>query len=349
MSGFDFPSAPGRNVIQNSLRDAATLQWSLNTLFGNDPTTLAIKQQTAMMNKQQQYERNLNIVNNVYLKCVELLDQVLANIEEVNLGDYPDYLSLSFLNDEHFQCSNNVEEFHNSLVQILGAGNFKGASKYYAQNINAVVEPLAMLVAKSDSFKNIARMLVDQLLEGCDVFHTIEVYKELDSGYNGRWQTVLDKYSKLKEMGYPKIKELGQEIDELAAIGQPNTDKYIQNFQKCENLISETERCWNKMVAGEQMSEEDQLSIATLLTELLSEVSAWKIENEKIRNQIQKLEDKLSNVSLAIDPNSIKDEVQVSKSESVLDAISKLNDLRLAGALTNEEFEFEKRKLLERL
>ena len=342
MARNPFSSAPSGSSIGDAIGGAANLQWSLNTLFGTDPTTLAIKQQTAFANKQAEYERNVALVENVYGNCCELLNQCVSIFEQ-SKEIVPTNFSLDFLIEEHERCDLAVDEFRNVTIQYLISGNSKAAAKYYASEIAPTVQPLAMHRANLESMNNISSGLYLQWVEATTTFKNKENLENFETGYGGRWANLITKLNKLEELNpaeYPKVQE---EMAIAHEVGLANENLFRDSYQLVDELWIKSIEVWESFKELIPMSDEDAEVIGTLITQLEHNSAQWLANHKIMLSAIEKFETKLSGVSLAIQVEGVTHSPQKPLKTRLLE----LDELLEDGIINQEEYADLRKKALD--
>ena len=342
MSRNPFSSAPNGSAIGDAIGGAANLQWSLNTIFGTDPTTMAIKQQTAFASKQADYERNVALVQDIYSNCIELLNQCVAIFNDSDEVSWEGF-ELDFLIEEHERCDMAVEEFRNVMLQFLNSGNSKAAAKYYDLRILPTVQPLAMHRANLEAMANISSGLLQQWLQATATFKDKENIENFQTGYGGRWAYLVEKLNKLEELNpkeYPKVQE---EMAITHEVGVANEKLFRDSLQLVDELWLKSIEVWESFKEQIPMSDEDAQIIGTLVTQLEQNSEEWMAKNETTLSDIDKFETKLSGVSLAIEVAPANGKSQPSLKSRLLE----LEELFREKMISEEEYAELRKKALE--
>ena len=343
MSRNNFSSVPNGHGISDAIGGAAYLQWSLNTIFGTDPTTLAIKQQTALLNKQHQYEKNLELVNNIYEKCAALLNQCVDIFEQYK-QDVNEKLSLEFLYEEHENCDLRLEEFHNTLTSLLASGDSRRAAKYYDAKIAETVQPIAFHRAWVEAMQNIGVGLWDQLVEANKTFRDPKYVEEVKTAYNGRWEKIIEKAEKLHEMNREGFKSVESEIEIVVPIAEANRMLFDDSIELTNQFVDYTLEAWEGFKNRTELTQEQMLHGATILTKLQENEKEWLSKDKIVRAHINRLEEKLSEISLAISPN---DKSQEQVNNSISNKLKELDSLLNSKLVSQDEYNKLRAKAIE--
>jgi len=343
MSGFDFPSAPGGNPIVDSVGAAASFQWSLNTLFGNDPTTVAIKKQTAMLAKQQHAENSMNIVNNIYNPCVDLVNKCV-DLFVKSKRDMAREFSLEFLNEQHDSCVANLDIFYKNLVALISSGKFKAAGKYLDSNLSQVVDPLAEHAAFLETMYNLSVMMQLQIHDCAQVFHNSENLEAMRTAYHGRWDKLIEKYHVLRDIDASKSQLVEQDMDDLLPFLKSTSELFDNSFALLRDLKELTLSAWDGFKNGNNISESMTLEMASLMASIKENETKWLSQNEFALKSLEKIEEKLANVSLAIDITGIG---TPNIGLSLKSKIQELDELFESKSITKAEYEKLRSKIIE--
>jgi hypothetical protein len=356
MSGFDFPSAPGGGFgggFHAPMVDAAVFKWSMNQLFGTDATTNAVKAQTRMHEKQFRYERGLNNLNLFTQNFNDCLTHCLGALTSTQ-AEVNDIYDLTFLIEKAEAIAPMINALRQGTLGLLGKGDFKRADRFFSENLNHVVEPLARLKALTDFLTNTARSLQGQRDTLLRTFYnsdnrewimetTPRIGKEIirdleDLAVSGSWGNDLtfeDENLVKVAMELQEIVELQNQCCEIFDEAMTAGSRYGQ----LDSVI------WMGFVDGRVAGPEVQAELVEKFTAILELEEQWLEKSKILKPSMARIQEKVADHRLALALKTANSGVKNLVNQNI-DALTKLADLLDRGLISAEEFSDQKKKLL---
>jgi len=356
MSGFDFPSAAGGGFgggFHAPMVDAAIFKWSMNQLFGTDPTTNAVKAQTRLHDNQYRYERglnNLNLFTQNFNNCLSECVRALTSTQmEVN-----DIYDLTSLMEKAESIDPLIRTLQQGTLGHLGRGDFKRADRFFSENLNQVVEPLARLKALTDFLTSTARSLQGQRDTLLRTFYNSdnrewqmettprigkEIIRDLEGlAISGSWQNDLT----FDDENLVKVAIDLQEIVELQNQCCDIFDEAMTAGSRYGQLDSVI---WLGFVEGRLAGPEVQAELVKKFTEILELEEKWLEKSKILKPSMARIQEKVAEHRLALALKTANSGVKNLVNQNI-DALIKLADLLDRGLISAQEFSDQKKKLL---
>jgi len=354
MSGFDFSSAPGRLIgngsFQSALTDAAILKWSANQLFGTDATTKAVKAQTAMQKQQFMYERGVNTVNALASNLINALKIVESYLKESE-SQVDSMYTFDFLWDMYSDCIAAADSYHTQIVALLGRGDFRKADKMHDETYPTLVSKIQTLEQYCILFREVSVSLQSAWNAAARIFKDQDILNQLKE-YPRLWEELVAEYSRHATSG---TWESGFVFEsEKLADFSPEMESTRVKAMKCLTLWDDGNEALNQYAKIEELAWDDSTQFNNIssenrqaMTDSFQEVEKCQSDfiplYDEVNKEFENLLRKIQLLNASIDMQVTSEDATPAKN---VDALVKLADLLERGAITQEEFQSQKRKLL---